>query len=60
MIMKKLKNTEKNFPALCFHSFFITKNQMLIKKHNLNNLAHKPIALFEYYALAEKNEISIN
>ena len=56
MIMKKLRNTEKNFPALCFHSFFTAKKQMLIETHNLYDLAHKLIALFEYYSSAEKNE----
>ena len=56
MIMKKLRNTEKNFPALCFHSFVTDKKQMLIETHNLYDLAHKLIALFEYYSSAEKNE----
>ena len=32
--MTKLKNIEKNFPALCFHSFFMTKKikEQLINK----------------------------
>ncbi|MDC0057062.1 LON peptidase substrate-binding domain-containing protein [Alphaproteobacteria bacterium] len=40
--------------------FSSADKQMLLETYNLNELAHKLIALFDYYLAVEKNERSIN
>ena len=66
MRMYKPKNIEKNFPALCFHNFYMAKKMLipifplLLETFNLNNFAHKLITLFEYYSSTSKNERSVN
>ena len=40
--------------------FSSADKQMLLETYNLNELAHKLIALFDYYLAAEKNGRSIN
>ena len=38
MKMKKLRNTEKNFPALCFHNFYMAKkmkDQLINKEFDI-------------------------